>query len=376
MQRPETLDQLRIVHQSMNRHLLNPDSWDPVNTDDLQKLKCVCIFTMGTWKLAPATWQLLQAWLAPLKEFGIAYDVCGKERGRLHFTLHQCSFFSKGPFTQYDGAFLKDLLNDLNGLHIVFRGLLVTPTGIALRGEPSTEHELKKLMSVRNRLGMAFEKAGVPFNPPYINDICHTTLFRWTHKPSQAAIDYIQTELSKWDYSVLAEITPYTWHFGYGSLTMNESEIDYLSSFWTPLRIAHRGLVDGPNHSIENSIQTLQERKEAGLHSEIDIWWKDQQFWIGHDEPREPVSLEFLTSPYFWIHAKHSASFRELQRVSHERGLGLRIFYHTDEDYALTTLGDTIICPGVQDCSGWVYMMPEMCSVTPTESGAICSDFC
>jgi len=33
------------------------------------------------------------------------------------------------------------------------------------------------------------------------------------------------------------------------------------------------------------------------------------------------------------------AQFYYLQKLSNEKGWGLRIFYHTDEDYVLTTTG-------------------------------------
>ena len=373
-QRPESLSDLDAVYHSMNRHLENPDSWKSLENSDLAT-RCLCIFTMGRWKLAPGTWQNLLKWLEPLREFGILYDVSGKERGKLHFTLHQCSGFLADSDYEYDGKFLESLLKELSGIQILFRGLLVTPTGIALRGFPSSDLELQKLMRVRNRLASSFLEAGVPFTPPYINDICHSTLFRWTTTPSKEVIHRIQSELCHWNHTLLAELQPSEWHFGWGTLTMAPREIKYLSSVWTPLRIAHRGLTEGPNHDLENSVERLTLRKENGLHSEIDIWWKDNHFWIGHDFPREQVSLDFLTSPYFWIHAKHRESFLELQKVSSEKALGLRIFYHTDEDYILTTLGDTIIYPGLADCNGWVYMMPEMGSIQPSIASAICSDY-
>jgi hypothetical protein len=359
----------------MNRHLKNPDSWKTLDIHSQTTSKCLCIYTLGKWKLSPRTWQRLLTWLSFLNPYGIFYDVSTPEKGRLHFTLHQCSGFTSGPFSLYDGQFLETVLQQLSGLHIIFRGLLVTPTGLALRGYPSTNIELQKLMKTRDNLASFFQEAGVPFEPPYTNDICHATLFRWTVKPSAHIIEMLEEGLQQWNEAILADLTPLVWNFGYGTLLMRSDEIVSLSKIWTPLKIAHRGLTDGPNHSSENSIETIRERCKKGLASEIDIWWKDNAFWIGHDSPREPVSLEFLCSDYLWIHAKHMESFYELQRISNEQGLGLRIFYHTDEDYVLTTHGDTIIYPGLDDVDGWTYMMPEMCTIRPSKASAICSDF-
>jgi hypothetical protein len=312
-----------------------------------------------------------------LESAGIVYSVGDgpiEGRGVLHFTLHQCSLFGSEKKI-YDGVFLEPLVKQLAGLRLLFRGLLVTPTGIALRGYPSTHQGLQKLMKVRNQLREAFEKAVIPFEPPYMNDICHVTLFRWTAPPTQKMIDYLQKGIDLWSECILAEMTPYKWSFGHGSLRMFSQENTELATFWTPEKIAHRGLINGPNHTIENSMTTVTEWCRQGCSSEIDIWWHREAFWIGHDEPREEVSPEFLRSEYLWIHAKNPEAFYHLQKLSNEKGWGLRIFYHTDEDYALTTTGETIILPGLPDVEGWTYMMPEMEFVIPTIAGKICSDY-
>jgi len=378
--RPRTFEELEQVYLSMKKHLHTPETWTcrPILKESvIDKSTYLAIYTMGQWKLHAPSWARLIDWMRPLLSAGILYSVEDgpvESRGVLHFTLHQCSLFGSEKKV-YNGSFLEPLLKRLAGLRILFRGLLVTPTGIALRGYPSTHQGLQKLMGVRNELRGAFEAAGIPFQPPYMNDICHATLFRWTSPPSDEMIHYIQKGIDGWSECILAEITPYKWSFGHGSLRMFTQEITELASFWTPEKIAHRGLIDGPNHEIENSMTTITEWCRQGIASEIDIWWHRDAFWIGHDEPREPVSPEFLHSEYLWIHAKNSEGFYQLQKLSNEKGWGLRIFYHTDEDYALTTTGETIILPGLPDVEGWTYMMPEMRNIVPTVAGKICSDF-
>jgi hypothetical protein len=379
-QRPKTLDELEQVYLSMKKHLHTPESWtwrSNLLENTLDLTSCLAIYTYGAWKLHDPSWARLMEWMRPLLGTGILYSVGDgpvEGRGVLHFTLHQCSGF-ESERKIYDGAFLEPLLKELAGVRILFRGLLVTPTGIALRGYPSTHQGLQKLMKVRNQLREAFEKAVIPFEPAYINDICHATLFRWTSKPTQEIIDYIQKGIDNWSECILAEISPYRWSLGYGSFRMFSQEIIELTSFWTPQKIAHRGLIDGPNHENENSITTITEWCRQGRASEIDIWWHNEAFWIGHDKPREQVSPEFLHSEYLWIHAKNPSGLYHLQKLSNEKGWGLRIFYHTDEDYVLTTTGDTIIYPGLPDMEGWTYMMPEAEHVIPTVAAKICSDY-
>ena len=378
--RPKTLEELEQVYLSMKKHLHTPESWTfrPVLKETtLDDSTYLAIYTMGPWKLHAPSWTRLMEWMRPLESAGIVYSVGDgpiEGRGVLHFTLHQCSLFESEKKI-YDGAFLEQLIKQLAGLRLLFRGLLVTPTGIALRGYPSTQQGLERLMEVRNKLREAFEKAVIPFEPPYMNDICHATLFRWTTTPTLEMIDYLQKGVDQWSECILAEMTPYKWSFGHGSLRMFTEENTELATFWAPEKIAHRGLINGANHTIENSMTTVTEWCRQGRSSEIDIWWHREAFWIGHDEPREPVSPEFLHSEYLWIHAKNPEGFYHLQKLSNEKGWGLRIFYHTDEDYALTTTGETIILPGLPDVEGWTYMMPEMGFVIPTIAGKICSDY-
>ena len=378
--RPKTLEELEQVYLSMKKHLHTPESWTfrPVLKETtLDDSTYLAIYTMGPWKLHAPSWTRLMEWMRPLESAGIVYSVGDgpiEGRGVLHFTLHQCSLFESEKKI-YDAAFLEQLIKQLAGLRLLFRGLLVTPTGIALRGYPSTQQGLERLMEVRNKLREAFEKAVIPFEPPYMNDICHATLFRWTTTPTLEMIDYLQKGVDQWSECILAEMTPYKWSFGHGSLRMFTEENTELATFWSPEKIAHRGLINGANHTIENSMTTVTEWCRQGRSSEIDIWWHREAFWIGHDEPREPVSPEFLRSEYLWIHAKNPEGFYHLQKLSNEKGWGLRIFYHTDEDYALTTTGETIILPGLPDVEGWTYMMPEMGFVIPTIAGKICSDY-
>ena len=379
-QRPKTLDELEQVYLSMKKHLHTPELWtwrSNLGENSIDPSICLAIYTYGAWKLHAPSWGRLMEWMRPLSKAGILYSVGDglvEARGVLHFTLHQCSAFGSEKKI-YEGAFLEPLLKDLAGLRILFRGLLVTPTGIALRGYPSTYQGLERLMSVRNRLRETFDGAGVHFEPPYMNNICHATLFRWTSAPSQEMIDHIQKRIDNWSECILAEIAPYRWTLGHGSLRMFSTESIELAHYWTPEKIAHRGLINGPNHMIENSMTTVTEWCRQGRSSEIDIWWHCEAFWIGHDEPRERVSPEFLRSEFLWIHAKNPQGFYQLQKLSNEKGWGLRIFYHTDEDYALTTTGDTIIYPGLPDMDGWTYMMPEMASIIPRVAANICSDF-
>lgn len=292
------------------------------------------IYTTGSWKLTSYTSQRLLQWVQPFLSAG---TLC---KTPLEFTL--C-------FLQPTQPVDKTMLGPLAGLRIFFRGLCVKGDGLYLRGFPSNLYSLKKLDTVRKQFLDTTEDCDVQF-------------LQWTREPRAEMLNLLQTTLQSWDEAFFGEIAPYQW-------TVDKE------TFWIPEKIAHRALTAGADHEKENNIQTIRSRCEQGLPSEIDIWVQNGEFWIGHDAPREPVTLEFLTSEFLWIHAKHGEAFYKLQALSNEMGLGLRIFYHTQEHYALTTTGDTIILPGIADVPGFCYMMPEMDTVVPTVAAKICSDF-
>ena len=57
--------------------------------------------------------------------------------------------------------------------------------------------------------------------------------------------------------------------------------------------ISHRGNINGPNPSMENKPEYVLDAKLKGYDVEIDVWWKEDGFYLGHDEPQYKVSREF-----------------------------------------------------------------------------------
>ena len=70
--------------------------------------------------------------------------------------------------------------------------------------------------------------------------------------------------------------------------------------------ISHRGNTNGPNPKKENTIQYIEQTLKQGYHCEIDICKFDgRKFYLGHDEPGEPVSIDWLNTNQVWCHAKN-----------------------------------------------------------------------
>ena len=72
--------------------------------------------------------------------------------------------------------------------------------------------------------------------------------------------------------------------------------------------ILHRGNTNGPN-SVENNPDKLQSLMEQGYEIEIDLWYKDNTFYLGHDSPEYMIDELFLEYPKFWIHCKDANTF-------------------------------------------------------------------
>jgi hypothetical protein len=384
MSRPQTLDELEAVYSTMNGKWINsPEKWSIDPTLELEDTRtCLAIYTLDKCKLTSFTWKRLLKWLEPLLPFGIVYtNYPTSHEGLLHFTFHQLSPFSTIDKTSTFNTTTKELfhqyLKQLSGLHILFRGLLVTPTGIALRGYPSDTLQLQKLMNTRNELETVMKKVNLDYTPPYINDICHSTLFRWKVKPSQELIEYIQTTIHTWNEAHIGELIPKSWCIGAGTLRMQEPNRRDFENFYCPTFIAHRGLLNGSDKIKENALDTLKERCFMGLYSECDIWFVKGELFLGHDSPTTRIRFEDIHSPYLFLHAKNKDAYEYLLNKVNYEGFNLTVFWHTTEDYVLTNRGDSIVYPGKELLYDGVFMMPENSGTIRNTNTCkyICSDF-
>ena len=58
--------------------------------------------------------------------------------------------------------------------------------------------------------------------------------------------------------------------------------------------ISHRGNLEGPIRSEENKIDYINDAINQNFDVEIDVWFKNNNFYLGHDEPQYKIPLEFL----------------------------------------------------------------------------------
>ena len=118
--------------------------------------------------------------------------------------------------------------------------------------------------------------------------------------------------------------------------------------------IAHRGLTDGPDKAFENHPKKIKNSLADGFHCEIDVWYKDERWYLGHDEPVHAVDYEFLEQPRLWVHAKNLEALYVLGANK-----SINFFWHQEDDFTLTSMGDIWTYPGKPLMSNSINVMPE-----------------
>ncbi len=97
--------------------------------------------------------------------------------------------------------------------------------------------------------------------------------------------------------------------------------------------ISHRGNTTGTDPYIENKPDVLTNLSNSGFHVEIDVWLINNELFLGHDEPKYKVSLEFLKNENFWCHAKN------LDALQYMLDNNVHCFWHQTDDFTITSEG-------------------------------------
>ena len=132
--------------------------------------------------------------------------------------------------------------------------------------------------------------------------------------------------------------------------------------------ISHRGNLKGPNKERENSVLYITEALQARYDVEVDVWYTDNQFWLGHDGPQYKTNVGFLTNSFLWCHAKNLEALVQMQKHK------IHYFWHENDSVALTSKNYIWAYPGVV-CKNSIAVLPELKNYNPQNHLGICSDF-
>lgn len=135
--------------------------------------------------------------------------------------------------------------------------------------------------------------------------------------------------------------------------------------------ISHRGNTTGPNPDKENSPDYILTTSKK-YNVEIDVWFVDNQFYLGHDKPTYLTNDFLLTNERFWCHAKNLPALTEMLKNNK-----IHCFWHQNDDVVLTSKNFLWTFPGKELAKeNAIAVVPEKAENWDISNAyGVCSDF-
>lgn len=133
--------------------------------------------------------------------------------------------------------------------------------------------------------------------------------------------------------------------------------------------ISHRGNINGPNEIRENSPYYIMEAIAEGFDVEVDVWYVDNQFWLGHDSPQYRTEYKFLLNEKLWCHAKNIEALMEMKKYA------IHYFWHENDTVTLTSKNYVWSYPNENFTKNTIAVLPELFNSNIKECRGVCSDF-
>lgn len=140
--------------------------------------------------------------------------------------------------------------------------------------------------------------------------------------------------------------------------------------------ISHRGNLNGKNESLENNPNYIDTAISKNYDVEVDVWYKDDLLWLGHDKPEYSVTVDFLRERItkLWIHCKNIEAIEFF--INHKKiNQNFHYFWHQNDDLTLTSFNYIWAYPGKQPIKNSIAVMPEINNDDTTQCIGICSDY-
>jgi hypothetical protein len=137
--------------------------------------------------------------------------------------------------------------------------------------------------------------------------------------------------------------------------------------------ISHRGNLNGKNPDKENSLDYILIALHSGYDVEIDIWWIENDYYLGHDEPKFKIDLIYLY-PLFdkiWFHCKNLDALYNLSKYYPNSNY----FWHQNDDFTLTSKNFIWTYPNKDLTPNSICVLPEQSNYIDIKCYGICSDF-
>ena len=132
--------------------------------------------------------------------------------------------------------------------------------------------------------------------------------------------------------------------------------------------ISHRCNMDGKYPEFENNPIQIDRALKNGYEVEIDVWYKDDEFYLGHDEPTYHINVNWLQNKKLWCHAKN------IEALNVMLDYDIHCFWHQEDDVTLTSCGFIWTYPGQKLTDKSICVLPEKNNEIPKKALGICSD--
>ena len=96
------------------------------------------------------------------------------------------------------------------------------------------------------------------------------------------------------------------------------------------IKIAHRGNLYGKDPTRENKPEYILKAISKGFDVEVDVWYEDQSWYLGHDEPIYKIGKDFLVSEMLWCHAKNKQALYQMSKLK-----DVHYFWHQEDNYTI-----------------------------------------
>ncbi len=135
--------------------------------------------------------------------------------------------------------------------------------------------------------------------------------------------------------------------------------------------ISHRGNVDGPIESRENSPNYIMEAIGLGFDVEVDVWYRDNSWYLGHDYPKYNIDITWLLEreSKLWIHCKNVESLIEIKNYC------LHYFWHESDEFTLTSKNYIWAYPREIPIKKSIVLLPEINQNIVDGCKGVCSDY-
>jgi len=134
--------------------------------------------------------------------------------------------------------------------------------------------------------------------------------------------------------------------------------------------ISHRANLNGRNTSTENSPPAIKIALDHGFEVEIDVWCKNNNWYLGHNNPQYLIDQHFLQNKKLWCHAKNLEAFDRMLKNKK-----IHCFWHQNDDFTLTSKGYIWTYPDKDTTDNSVIVLINKKDKIPKKCFGICTDF-